>query len=146
MHGVDGGHPETCRQHPVEGRGCPTSLDVTEDGDPGLVPGAGLDLVGEGVADAAETDVAEGVDLVAGHVERPFHRLGALGDHHDGRVPAHLVSLHQRGAHGVHVEAFLGNEGVRGPSGDARPHGNVSGVATHDLDHHDPMVGLGGGV
>ena len=42
-----------------------------------------------------------------------------------------------------------GSSGMRiivGAAGDARPRGDVAGVAAHDLDDHHPVVRLGGGV
>ena len=46
----------------------------------------------------------------------------------------------------VDVERLLGDQDHVGAAGNARVERDPAGVTAHDLDHHHPMVGLGGGV
>ena len=94
--GVDRGDAVAGGQHPVVGRRRTAALDVAEQHDPGLQPGARFDGVGDRVGDAAEAHVAEAVvDLLAGR-HRVRSRLGTLGDDDDRRVPAALVTTVQQ--------------------------------------------------
>ena len=144
--GVDGGDAEAGGQHPVEGRGGAAALDVTEDGHARLEPGARLDLLGQRLADAPQAHVAEGVDLARHRGHGALDGRGPLGHHHDGGEVAHVVARLQGVAHRVEVEGLLGDQDHGGAAGDARPQGDVPGVTAHDLDHHHPVVRLGGGV
>ena len=52
----------------------------------------------------------------------------------------------ERVAHLGDVEGDLGDQRQRRTAGQSRAHRDVAGVATHDLEHHHPVVRLGGGV
>ena len=58
-----GAQAEPGGEDAVVGAGRPAALEVAEDDAAGLVAGLVLDQLGDGVADAAEPDVAEGVGL-----------------------------------------------------------------------------------
>jgi len=58
---VDGGDAVTGGEHAVVGRGRAAALGVAEIDAAGFVASALFDLFGEGLADAAEAGVAEGV-------------------------------------------------------------------------------------
>ncbi len=79
-------------------------------------------------------------------LHRPLLGGGPLGDDDDRGEVALGVAALEGVAHGVDVEGLLGDEDHGGPTGDARPRGDVPGVAAHDLDDHHPVVRLGGGV
>jgi hypothetical protein len=111
-----------------------------------LGAGALLDLPGEAVADAAEPDVPEVVELGGDqrHVAA-VPRDGALGDHDDRRV-LRLEALLDVLADRVDVERLLRDEHCAGPSGNAGVQGDPARVAAHHLDDEHPVVGLGGRV
>ncbi|EKD33862.1 MAG: hypothetical protein ACD_75C02569G0001, partial [uncultured bacterium] len=49
-------------------------------------------------------------------------------------------------AHFFHVEGNFRDENHIGPAGNAGIQGNPSGVAAHDFDHHDPVMGFRRGM
>src|SRR5437588_103597 len=108
--GVDGGDPESGGENPVEGGRRAAALDMAENRDPCLEPGALLYLLGDPVADAAEAHVAELVDLARLHRHGALLGLGPLGHHHDGSEAALLVALLEGVAHHVDVELLLGDQ------------------------------------
>ena len=73
-------------------------------------------------------------------------RLRALG-HDDDREarPVAVAQLDPR-AHLLDVERNLGHQHDVGAAGDARVRRDPPGVTSHHLDHHHPVVALGGGV
>ena len=77
--------------------------------------------------------MAEGVDLARDGRHGALLGRGALGHHDDGGEVAQRVALDQGVAHRVDVERLLGDEDHGGAAGDARPEGDVAGVAAHDL-------------
>src|SRR6476469_1135331 len=128
----------------VRGRGAAT-LDVPEHDRTRLLAGARRDLLGEPLADAAETDMAERV-LLAGQ-QLLLAALGqrALGDHDDRRVLTleppldpvdDLVDVEVPLRHQDHVRA----------AGEAGVQRDPAGVAAHDLDDQGAVVRLGGGA
>src|SRR5436309_30853 len=56
------------------------------------------------------------------------------------------VALLEVVAHPLDVELLFGDEDLGRPAGDARLGRDPPGVAPHDLHHHDPVMGLCGGV
>ena len=71
---------------------------------------------------------------------------GAFGDHHQGAVVAAAFAVE----HGF-GDAFMGEGDFRdqddvGAAGDAAVERDPAGVAAHDLQHHDALVAVGGGV
>ena len=146
VHRVDGGDAEAGREDAVVRGGRAAAQHVAEDRDPGLEPGAPLDLVLDHVADATEAHVAELVDLAALHRERALLRHRALGDHHDREVRALAVPVLDARAHVVDVERHLGHQHDVGAAGDAGVDRDPPRVAAHHLDHHHPVVALRRGV
>ncbi len=143
---VDGCDAVFRAQDPVEGRGGPAALDMAQDHRPGLDTGALLDLLGQDIPDAPQAHVAEGVGLLGLGYHPGLGGLGTLGHHHDGEVPPPLYPLLYLGCHLIHIKGLLRDEDQVRPPGDARIGGNPACVAPHDLHHHAPVVGLGGGV
>ena len=129
--------------HTVHGVGRAAPLGVAEDRVAGREPGAFLDLVGDGHAEAAQPRAAELVLGVLGQLHRALLGHGALGDHDDGEVAAHAGAVLEVAAHGVDVEGHLGDEDGVGAAGHPGEGGDPAGVAPHDLEHHDAVVGLG---
>ena len=86
------------------------------------------------------------VDLAALQRQRALLRHRALGDDDDRVVRALVVPVLDAGAHLVDVERLLGHQDHVGAAGEARVRGDPPGVAAHHLDHHHPVVTLGGGV
>src|SRR4029079_4398366 len=121
----------------------PAALIVSEDLDSRLEAGALLDLLGNKVGDAAETHVAELVDLARLHLHRALLRLGPLSDNDDRREATFLVALLEVVADALDVEILLGDEDLGRAAGDARLGGDPTRMATHDLDDHDAVVRLG---
>src|SRR5581483_3284105 len=100
--------------------------------------------LGQCVADAAEAGVTERVDLAAVRADRALLRRRTLGDDHDRRVPPlRLVTMTDGGAHVVDVEGILGDQHHHRSPTDARPQGDVTGMAPHHLDDHHAVVRLG---
>ena len=90
----------------------------------------------------AAPDVAQPGGLGVGALRRD----GALGDDHDRReLPTGVAPL-QPLAHVVDVEGDLGHEDLGRAPGDPGVGGDPSDVATHDLAHDDPVMGLGRGA
>src|SRR5699024_1442814 len=83
VHGLDGVNAQTGGEDTVEGAGGAAALHVAQDHRAGLLAGALLDLLGEGLADAAQTHVAEGVLLAGRQFHLPLLGVGALGDDDD---------------------------------------------------------------
>src|SRR6185437_13319625 len=82
---IDRVQAEAGRQHAVERGRRAAALDVAEHGRPRLLSGAPLDLALEPVGDAAEADVAEGVETLFLRLGHAADWLGALGDDDDRR-------------------------------------------------------------
>jgi hypothetical protein len=118
-------------------------LDVAEDRDPRIDGRAHLDLSGDDVADAAQADVAEGVLLARLGDQAGVLGPGPLGHDDDAEHLAALAAALDLGADLVEVEGELGDEDDVGPAGEAALDGDPAGVAAHDLDDHDPVMGLG---
>ena len=83
---VDRLQAEPGGEHPVERGRRATALDVAEHDRAGLLAGLRLELLGQPLADAAEADVAERVELLVVQHHLAVERLRALGDHDDRRV------------------------------------------------------------
>ena len=73
-------------------------------------------------------------------------RHRALGDDDDRGVAATLVTALDAIAHLVDVERHLRDQDDGRAAGDAGVGGDPAAVAAHHLDHHHPVVALGGGV
>src|SRR6266481_5421812 len=110
-------HAEAGGQDAVEGARSASALDVSQDGDARLVPGALLDHVGDLLADAAQAHVPELVELLA-HRALLLSQLGALGDHHDREVlPLRPVPVADVVANLLDVDGPLGDEDHVGSAG-----------------------------
>ncbi|EGJ74632.1 putative 6-phosphofructokinase [Streptomyces sp. Tu6071] len=144
--GLDGVPAEARGEDAVVGGGGAAALDVAEDDRAGLLAEARFEFVGERGADAAEALVAELVDLALAVVHRPGRRVRALGDADDGELlaarEAFLDHLHEVGR----VEGPLGQADAVRAARHARLQGDPARVPPHDLDDHDPLVGLGRGL
>src|SRR5690348_14470561 len=97
---------EPSRQHPVESRGCPASLHVTQHRLPRLVTRPCLDLHLEHLTDATEAYVPERVDALVDQLHRAFLRCRTLGDDDDRRIVA-CEPLLDVATHGIDVERAL---------------------------------------
>ena len=97
------------------------------------------------VADAAEPDVPERVELAVGEDHRALGRRGTLGDHDDRRVVALEPRLDVL-ADLLDVERDLGDQDDVGAAGHAGVQRDPAGVAAHDLDDEGAVVRLGGRV
>ena len=146
VYGVYGRHAVAAGQHPVEGGRAATALHVAEHRHTGLVTGSSLELGGHGQADAAQPLVSEPIHLGFGKIHGAGCGPGPFGDHDDRGVPAPLMAFLYDVGHHLDVERVLGHQGDGGPTGHAGPSGDVAHVATHHLDDHDPVMGLGRGV
>ena len=146
MGGVDCRNPEPGGEHAVEGGWGAATLGVAEDDRARLEPGSLLDLALEPLADATEADMSELVLLAVGHRHRPFLGHGSLGHHHDREDAAARVTTADQPADVVDLERALGDQDHIGAAGEARVERDPPCVATHDLDHHHPVVRLGGRV
>src|SRR5256885_7935481 len=133
MDHVGGLHPEAGGEDAIEGGRGSAALDVTEDGDPGLVAGLRLDEVGELLTDAAEADVAELVELLGGG-RLLGAELGAFRDDDDGEVlvlrPVPVLDVL---ADLVDVDRLLRNEDHVRAAGHPGMHRDPTRVAAHHL-------------
>ena len=98
------------------------------------------DLLG----DAAEAHLA--AQLLADRADVAVLRAGALGDDDDAVAAARRVAPLDALDDAVDVVGDLGQQDDVGVAGDARVHRDPARVAAHDLDDHDALVRLGGGV
>ena len=146
VHRIDRGDAVARRQHTVERRGGAPALDVAEQHHPRLEAGALLDRVGDGLRNAAETDVAELVVHLVATDHRTLRRLRPLGHDDDRGIATSLVAGAELRAHLVDVERVLGHEDRRCAARDARMGGDPSAVAPHHLHDHHAIVALGRGV
>src|SRR5215471_14709711 len=152
MHHVDGADAVTRGQHAIEGAGRSAALNVAEHDVAGFESGAALDFAREDLPDAAQAHVPEFVFAHLGDDRRALRRidvageLRAFGNDDDAEVAS--ASVTQANAFGdfLDVERLFGNEDHVGAAGDAAVHGDPSGVAAHDFDHHDALMRFGGGV
>src|SRR5665648_202108 len=137
-------------EYAVAGRGCAATLNVAEDGHPGLAAREPLELLAQDRAHAPQPHVAEGVGLARS--QDGFFgsgvpgELGAFADHNDREVlPSFLATRYQLG-HLFDGQGALGDQDGVGTAGYAGHHGDPAGMAAHDLYHHSPVVRLSGGV
>ena len=144
---IDGGEAVAGGEHAVVGRGGASALGVAEVDAAGLVAGTLLDLFGEDLADAAEADVAEGVELGADRgLAGVFGELCAFGDDDEGEALAALPAGLEQANDVVEVDGSFGEEDDIGTAGDAGGDSDPAGIAAHDFDDLDARVGFGGGV
>jgi DNA-binding response OmpR family regulator len=142
---VDGLDPEPRAQLAVERARRAAALDVAEHGRADLVLGARGDRLGQRLAGAAQL-------VLLGDVALDLHRVvaalgpGALGDHDDRVRHAAAVALVEVLDDPLDVVLDLGDQADVGAAGQRRGQADPSGVAAHDLDDHDALVALGGGV
>ena len=147
MDEVDGGDAVTGGEHAVVGGGRAAALGVAEVDGAGFVAGALFDFFGEDLADARESDVAEGVDFRAdGGLAGVFGEFGSFGDDDDGEALAALPAGAEEAGDVVEVDGVFGGEDDVGSAGDAGGDGDPAGVAAHDFDDLDAGVGFAGGV
>ena len=98
------------------------------------------------MADAAQPRMAELVELTGDDRHRPLLGHRALGDDDDReRTPA-LMATSDQTADPVDVERDLGDQDHVGAAGQARMQRDPARAAAHHLDHHDPVMALGGRV
>src|SRR5215203_496162 len=126
------------------------ALDVAEHGHSRLVAGQLLELARQGGADPAEARVAVFVALLD-RLDQPLFaalegELGALGDDDDREVLTAVMTAGDVAADFLDRGDLLGDDDAVGAAGEAGVSGDPAGVPAHHLDHHDPVVGLGGGV
>src|SRR6516162_7441203 len=148
---VDGADAVTRGQDAIEGAGRSAALNVAEHDVAGLEASTALDFAGHDLADAAEAHMAEFVLAHLGEDGRALGRidiageLGAFGDDDDAEVTS--TGMAQADALGdfLDVERLFGDEDYVGTASDAAVHGDPSGIAAHDFDHHDALVRFGGG-
>ena len=122
---------------------------MPEHGDACLEPGEALDLVGDDPPDPSEPRVAvavvlldDGLLLLARAAREPV----PLGDDDDGEVAACVVPPPDVVAGVFDRRRLLGQEDDVGAARDPARRRDPAGIPAHDLDDHDPVVGLGGRV
>ncbi len=146
MDRLDRADAEPGGQHPVERRRSTAALDMAELHDSCVEAGPFADRLGDAGGHAAEQHVTEPVVRFRLHLERAGLRFGALRDDDDRGVAAALVTMGEPAAERIDVEGDLGDEHGGRAARDAGVRGDPSRVAPHHLDHHHPVVALGGGV
>ena len=67
-------------------------------------------------------------------------------DDHEAERLAFMLPLDDAASHDIKAEGDFGNQDGVSAAGDARSEGDPAGVAAHDFENHDPVVGLGGSV
>ena len=157
------GGAEPGRQNPVCGRGRPATLQVAQNGQPGLDARQLLQFMRE-VQRVAHVILVErfqargrlfalafglGVFLLANkRLDRLRFRAGhgALGDGHDAEPPAALGAAADRVGHDLHRIGDLRNQDHIRAAGDSGPQRQPSGTVAHRLHDDDPVVAGGGGV
>src|SRR5437763_201527 len=139
VHAVPGG------QHPVERGRRAAALDVAEHRTAGFLAGPLLDLRGQQLADAAQPDVAERVQLPGADLALLAGRVRALRDHHDRRVPGLEAVLHV-GADLLDAERLLRDQDDVRAAGQARVQRDPADAAPHHLHDQRAVVALGRGV
>ncbi len=70
----------------------------------------------------------------------------SLGHNDDAEALTLSASLLDELAHPIDIEGYLRNEDDVTPSGNASMERNPSRISPHNLDDHNPVVGLGSGV
>src|SRR5690606_24264881 len=73
-------------------------------------------------------------------------RPGALGHDNNAELGPAPAAVFDLGADGIQVVGNLGDQDDIGPAGNPGFQGDPAGVAANQLDHHHPVVTLGGGV
>jgi hypothetical protein len=130
-HLVNGVVPQPGRRPTVVGARRPAPLDVSQDGDPGVL----VESVDEYLLDVV------GLDRVALAVGGP------LRDDDDGVAPARLAPGLQVGAHPVlpaRLRGLLWNQYEVGPAGHRAHQRQVAAMAPHHLDDEGSLVAGGG--
>ena len=145
MHEVGRLEPVARREHAVTRGGGAATLHVPEHGHPRLEARAGLDLLGERVADAPlrEPRVPELVHVAL--LVDPLE-LVPLGDDHDREVLAAGMAAADLLAGVVDADRELRDHDHVRAAGDSAHHGDPARVTAHHLDNHHAVVRLGGGV
>ena len=112
-------------------------------------PVSGRELVGDGLADAAEPLVAVLVELPDDRrvlLARLARQPVALGDDDDREVPTLRMPFPDVVGDLLDRRRNLGDEDDVGAARDSRRGRYPARVAAHDLDDHDAVVRLGGRV
>ena len=76
----------------------------------------------------------------------PSLDLAPFRHDHDAEVASRGLPAPDLGADLLDIEGDLGNEDDVGAAGQSAVERDPAGVAAHQLDHHDPVVALRGGV
>src|SRR5580765_1250160 len=139
MRQINGADAITRRQHAVKSRGRTAALDVSQHHGPRFKAGAGFNLSGERIADAAQPDMIEFVSLSALVRLGPRGKLGALSHHHDAEVAPTDMAPREDLSHITNLKRSLKNQDYIGPAGAAAIDGYPAGVAAHHC-HHDHAV------
>src|SRR5450759_24189 len=142
-HQLDRFGAETRREYAVERGRAAASLQVAQDGHPGLHPTDRLDLRRYKCADPAENGIAAR-GRPADHLA--VGQVRALRDHDDAELLAGLASLLDPPDDGLVGEIYLGDQDDVTAPGYARHQSYPTRVAPHHLEHHDPVVRLRRGV
>src|SRR5271167_2426099 len=117
---------------------------MSQDDAPAFAASEFLELCGNGFGDAAEAFYAAEFTALDGYVST--HRLGAFGDDDDSVGLAVIELALEVGSDVLDgVGNFWDQDGVGAP-GESGVESDPSGVATHDLDHHDATVRMRGAV
>ncbi|CAL2072087.1 hypothetical protein GPN2_22421 [Streptomyces murinus] len=146
MGGLHGVPAEAGGEDAVIGGGHAAALHMAEDDRLGLLAQAPLQLVGEGGADALEALMAVLVDRALAVVHGALGGVCALGDADHGELLAPREALLDHLDQVRGVEGPLGQADAVGAGGHAGLQRDPARVPAHDLDHHHPLVGLGGGL
>ena len=145
MHRLDRVDAEPGGKHPVERSRRATALDVTEHRAASFLAGPLLDLAGQHLPHSAEPHMAERVELLVAGGEILADRVGALGDHDDGREPGLEPVLHVS-ADALDVERALRDKDHVGAAGQARVQRDPACMPAHHFDDQRPVMAFRGRV
>ncbi len=116
---------------------------MAEDHHPGVDAGQSLQLVGDDRGYATQPREPEGVRSTG---DRVSFGIGDTFGHHHQRVGLPFeVSPGETVAQCCEVVGHFGYQDRLGATGEAGVESDPTRVPPHDLDDHDPIVGLGGG-
>jgi len=117
---------------------------VSEDGDADFLVGSAADGFADEVSDGgAPGDGAVTLDAILANL---LGNLDAFGEGDDGVLLAEDVALADVGADALDGEGNFRDEDDVRAAGESGVEGDPSGIAAHEFDDHDAVMGFGGGV
>ena len=133
-------------QHPIEGGGCASALEMTEHDGADVAAQPRRHLAGHDLADPPKPHLPLPVWLIGVVDGSTAGQHRPLGGHHEREPLALRLPLENLAADTLERQRNFGQEDDVAAAGDARVEGDPAGMAAHHLENHHPLVAGAGGV